>query len=323
MNDRLPCGIIRDLLPSYVDGLTGPETNRAVEEHVRICRDCRETLERMRAPEGAAQTEDREIDFLRRVKRRQRRILLGSIVGVLCVVAGVIGVKLFLIGSGLSEGALACRAEVSGQTVTVTGSLTASGLEVSAVSFREDEGVVTVNVRGVLAGPFYSGQFQREYTAQEPVVQVRVGEKVLWDRGVTISPYVSAAYGTRHAYVGDAPANGETAAALGIAERLGGFTNQLQTGAAPYGWTIRLTEPVDPSREESAVSAMESYAPVLMALIGNLEQVRFEYIVEGVEKSGSLSLEEASAAAGGDVKALGETPSGLQELMERLDVGEK
>lgn len=68
---------------------------------------------------------------------------------------------------------------------------------------------------------------------------------------------------------------------------------------------------------------MESYAPVLMALIGNLEQVSFEYTVDGVEKSVSLSLEEANAAAGEDVKALGETPSGLQELMQRLDLGEK
>ena len=218
---------------------------------------------------------------------------------------------------------MACRAEVSGQTVTVTGSLTASGLEVSAVSFREDEGVVTVNVRGVLAGPFYSGQFQREYTAQEPVVQVRVGEKVLWDRGVTISPYVSAAYGTRHDYVGDAPANGDTANALGVGASLGGFTNRLQTDTQPYGWTICLTEPVEAGREAEAVSAMKAYAAALMALIGNLEQVSYEYTVAGVEKTVSLSLEEANAAAGGDVKALGETPSGLQELMERLDVGEK
>lgn len=68
---------------------------------------------------------------------------------------------------------------------------------------------------------------------------------------------------------------------------------------------------------------MKAYAAALMALIGNLEQVSYEYTVAGVEKTVSLSLEEANAAAGGDVKTLGETPSGLQELMERLDVGEK
>ena len=323
MNDRLPCGIIRDLLPSYVDGLTGPETNRAVEEHVRICRDCRETLERMRAPEEPNPAEQREIDFLKQTKKRQRRTVLGAVFGVLCAMVGLVWVKIFLIGFVIHEGVV-CQAEVDGQTVTVSGMLPSSGLGVSAVSFREEGGVVTVSVRGALVGPVYtSGQFQREYTAEETVEQIRAGEDILWDQGTAISRAVSAAYRTRHAYVGDAPANGETAAALGIAERLGGFTNQLQTDAPPYGWTIRLTEPVDPSREESAVSAMESYAPVLMALIGNLEQVSFEYTVDGVEKSVSLSLEEANAAAGEDVKALGETPSGLQELMQRLDLGEK
>ncbi|MFQ7549709.1 MAG: zf-HC2 domain-containing protein [Blautia marasmi] len=34
----MKCEIIRDLLPSYVDGLTSRESDRAIEEHLKGCR---------------------------------------------------------------------------------------------------------------------------------------------------------------------------------------------------------------------------------------------------------------------------------------------
>lgn len=37
----MKCEIIRDLLPSYVDGLTSGESDRAIEEHLRDCGDCK------------------------------------------------------------------------------------------------------------------------------------------------------------------------------------------------------------------------------------------------------------------------------------------
>ena len=37
MKDNLPCAVVRDLLPIYVEGLTEPETNAAVEAHLKTC----------------------------------------------------------------------------------------------------------------------------------------------------------------------------------------------------------------------------------------------------------------------------------------------
>ena len=37
MKNDLTCGVVRDLLPSYVEGLTAPETNEAVERHLSDC----------------------------------------------------------------------------------------------------------------------------------------------------------------------------------------------------------------------------------------------------------------------------------------------
>ena len=46
---KLNCEIIRDLLPSYIDGLTSQESNRLVEEHLESCAECREYLKEMQA----------------------------------------------------------------------------------------------------------------------------------------------------------------------------------------------------------------------------------------------------------------------------------
>lgn len=38
---QIPCGVVRDLLPLYVDGCCGADSRRLVEEHLTGCPDCR------------------------------------------------------------------------------------------------------------------------------------------------------------------------------------------------------------------------------------------------------------------------------------------
>ena len=42
------CKIIRDLFPSYIDGLTNEETNQYIEEHLNNCEHCKKILEDMK-----------------------------------------------------------------------------------------------------------------------------------------------------------------------------------------------------------------------------------------------------------------------------------
>ena len=37
----MKCGIIKDLLPSYIDGLTSEDSNQAIEEHLETCDKCK------------------------------------------------------------------------------------------------------------------------------------------------------------------------------------------------------------------------------------------------------------------------------------------
>ena len=87
MKNKLPCDIILDLLPSYVDGLTKDTTNEAVEEHVKECESCKRTLYSMRQPEMVQTNpeEEQEINFLRKTRKRQVWAILGTTVTVIFV----------------------------------------------------------------------------------------------------------------------------------------------------------------------------------------------------------------------------------------------
>lgn len=40
----MDCNIIRDLFPSYIDGICSPESRSCVQDHINECMECRERL---------------------------------------------------------------------------------------------------------------------------------------------------------------------------------------------------------------------------------------------------------------------------------------
>ena len=61
---KLPCEVVKDLFPSYIDELTSEVTNDLVKEHTAECEECRRTLESMKSPEAEPEEEPqkKEID---------------------------------------------------------------------------------------------------------------------------------------------------------------------------------------------------------------------------------------------------------------------
>ena len=47
---KLPCELIRDLLPLYAEHLTSPETGQLIEEHLQSCPACQSRCRPMRRP---------------------------------------------------------------------------------------------------------------------------------------------------------------------------------------------------------------------------------------------------------------------------------
>ncbi len=86
---KLECGIARDLLPLYVDGLCSEESRAALEQHLQECEGCQACYQRMRAesaePAPVLPTEEATTRFRRGMRRVRRRWAL-SLVAVLVAV---------------------------------------------------------------------------------------------------------------------------------------------------------------------------------------------------------------------------------------------
>lgn len=105
----LTCGIARDLLPLYLDGLTSPESAAALEAHLASCPDCRAVRAALETPlpgaeespaarsvgDGAGtdgappQTEVAEKVLKRAARRGWRRALIAALTLALLIVGGI------------------------------------------------------------------------------------------------------------------------------------------------------------------------------------------------------------------------------------------
>lgn len=82
MSKELDCRIIQDLLPSYVDGLTSEYTNQVIEEHIKSCESCNQMLQRMQEPEKHMNSTGKEVDYMKKVRRKMSSLLAISLISI-------------------------------------------------------------------------------------------------------------------------------------------------------------------------------------------------------------------------------------------------
>lgn len=90
----MKCEIIRDLLPLYLDGLTGEESNEAIREHLDGCEPCKEVLQQMES-ETEIKTEEvkKKINPFRKFNRKMKASVAAAV--AVCVAFGGLGYKAF------------------------------------------------------------------------------------------------------------------------------------------------------------------------------------------------------------------------------------
>ena len=94
MKYNLPCEIVKDLLPSYIDGITTDVSNKAIEEHLSECEKCEKILTQMKneitlEKESEKFRTEKEIDYLKKV-RLKIRIPLIILTSLLMLVIGIL-----------------------------------------------------------------------------------------------------------------------------------------------------------------------------------------------------------------------------------------
>lgn len=331
-NEKNECAVIRDLMPTYADGLASKETKKIVETHIAECEECRNILIIMQEPQENTQekkNEKIEIDFLKKNHKRTRNIIRIIIIAALLLL--IIGIKLY---------PYIARQELSYEELNIdlsVGDITVDNVDVedgnvhmiikaygtygiARVDFEEQDGILNIKVMGAKEGIWAHPTYETSFHTDHTITRILLGDDILWDSGVTISNDIIRVYKTKHPYVGNHVQNGDTLSALKISDTLGGYTMELQTSKEPYGMKINLKKAVEEKQEAYFESCMRYYAYVSLALIDNLSYVSFEYEINGQRQEKSWSMEDAKAELGKSIKDYGSSEARLQQLKWELSV---
>ncbi|MBQ2083695.1 MAG: DUF4825 domain-containing protein [Firmicutes bacterium] len=324
MKNDLSCAVVRDLLPSYIDKLTSEETNEAVERHLEGCEDCRKVLAAMQGEGGPAAEENKaeakEIDYLKKVRTGTWKRVIAGILAAAFVFGAGAWIKLYRIGSYVDPSAVNINCISQEHGIAIDGSLKDKSLGVTHADLllREDGTKMELGFRAAKKGGkdndfFYAvGAEGAAGEAYRNIQEIWLGDRIVWYQGTLIDEQTAAVWNARHAYVGDMPANAALADALGIREKLGPYTNELQTSEKPYSWTITLEN--EKNYHDASLSYQLGYATILLATIDNLDSVTFAYSQEGVS-SLTITTEMVTEQLPVGVKDLASDPAELQYWM--------
>lgn len=286
MKYNLPCAVIRDLLPSFVDALTEPETTCAVKEHLEHCADCRQRYEAMTSGTTISATEEKEVDYLKTVRKQNgKTIILAVALAVILVLAGV-GFKLFWIGFPCDGSSVAISTTLSddGTELLATLEETNSGSALRGLKTEINDGVLRITAREVLVSPFYGDGSTSINLPLDDIHRVEILGRTVWQNGILIDYHTNRLFGLKTPYVGSAPAVNKLISNMDLDAP---HTLELQTSQEPYGVTIHFTKPI----EEHRYFMVEGNAYVLLALVDNLGVVSWD---DPTGYSDSLTLQEAN-----------------------------
>ena len=295
MKNDLTCGVVRDLLPSYVEGLTSPESNTAVERHLSGCPDCAQLRAALAgAPEQAAPEDSKEVDYLKKVKRRGwRRVIAAVAVTALLFAVGV-AAKLFVIGTPIQTQGMSwtINTDVPGQLDIQVYAIWSGTACRQWETEQEPEGIVRITCRQVLPSPISNSGDYRAVLNTEGVNAVYLGDQLIWQGGIEISPQIDRVYQAQTPYVGDAPAVGRVLNALRF-DTCGSYTLELHTSSAPYRLTLNFSVPQTSGKMGDSEKGLYQDMAAVLAIIGNLDEIECAFRDEnGQPWSRVLTVEE-------------------------------
>ena len=146
----MKCEIIRDLLPSYVDGLTSEESNREITAHVAECAPCKEILEQMQEEmQTKEEKEGRKINPFRKFNRRMMSAVAVAV--AVCVGVGGFGYKAFARGFAINPQEITMEPKLEGDMLYLNFEVKDGVLVHSASMY--DQTMASIDLRKAWASP--------------------------------------------------------------------------------------------------------------------------------------------------------------------------
>lgn len=265
--NKIPCAVIKDLLPSYAEDLTSPETSGLVREHLEECPDCEAVYEAMHGeipPEtegdcGIA-ADSSEIDYLKKVRNTGRKKIIASVLAVLLLAGGAVFAKVYLYGSPIDDFHMMVSRQCA-EASTETGESGESedfiifscwiegtrGQAFTHYKIRETDEGKEVVLYAAPASIFHKDLTMQIWIPEDSAESITIKGDTYGENGC-VTKRAKELYAARNPYIGDISADQKIANLLGVGEKLGSYTNKLDTEEKegweyPYGWELIFDEP--------------------------------------------------------------------------------
>lgn len=278
MKNDLTCAVVRDILPLYAEGLTSEETNIAVDNHLSTCAECTEFKNNL-VSDNIINTDDiKEINYLKSVKRHNKHKIILAVIITVFIICAAAGYKAFFIGSPV-EGIYGIDYSFTDNydgTVTLNIEPPAHKV-VNSWSAFVGNGEAEINASSVLPSPFFISTGYTETFNTDEVKEVYLCGTLIWKDSVIITDSARALLETKTPYIGDVSALGRVASRLNIYELCGNYSVELQTSEQPYGCTFCFENAYSEKSQYALNANMERSAIQLIALIDNLNVVKWRY----------------------------------------------
>lgn len=86
MNCKDTCKIVQDLIPNYLEKLTLEETTIFIQKHIAECNECKRELEEVSNDElSYTEAEEKEIEYLKKIKKKNRLNIVFAVCAILCI----------------------------------------------------------------------------------------------------------------------------------------------------------------------------------------------------------------------------------------------
>lgn len=320
-NTPLPCDIVQDLLPSYVDGILSNTSTCAVAKHLQSCKACHDMYDDMVTDElhqDNADQQEKEIDYLKKVRSKTKHFTLAAILIAVLLAASGTAVYFLIFSGEYILNSVKYSLQVSSNFLKIEGILP-DDFTTGTQKIEEKDGVISLTLpakkKTFLS---FHKNYNVSYTSKAAIREVRVNGDILWQDGTSITAYVNRVYKSKHPYIGSASDNASLALALGVEDSFGGFTSKLQTSKQPYGWTICLSES-QTAAEEILHKKMTTYAYAILALIDNVDSITWEYSDASAQShTYTITTEKANNQLGNDIKKTAETICDFQKFARKI-----
>ena len=265
------CSICIDLLPSYIDGLTSEESNKFIEDHLSKCKDCKRTYDLMKNDGDYEETNKKSIDYLKKVRKKNKAIGLVSGVIILLLILSFIYMK----PNPIEDiDLLSYDVQMTDENVLLT-----------YIRLRDrNKGIYDLDytikndnlyIKPIVTNSNILGSNEKSFTYKiiDNINDIYLGDKIVYSKGVKIPKIVSELYNSKIEYLGDTSGTLDIVNKLNLEDIYGNYKIELLTSKKPYRLKINFNIKTDREYYDN----LRRNAYVLYNLIGNLQEVEFDF----------------------------------------------